>query len=91
MAYPGDEPWWKPRYWRKRTWAIVGVVVAVIIVIVIVVPVEVAQANRYPNYSTLDYSLVDECEFNRQEEERKKPIYPYICIHIYLPIDRSSG
>ncbi|KAI0872886.1 concanavalin A-like lectin/glucanase domain-containing protein [Hypoxylon argillaceum] len=60
MAYPGDEPWWKPRYWRKRTWAIVGVVVAVIIVIVIVVPVEVAQANRYPNYSTLDYSLVDE-------------------------------
>jgi hypothetical protein len=62
MDYAEDEPWWKPRYWRKRTWAIVAAIVAVILIIVIVVPVKVAQANRYPNYSKLDYSLVDECE-----------------------------
>ncbi|KAI0433056.1 concanavalin A-like lectin/glucanase domain-containing protein [Xylaria sp. FL1042] len=60
MAYAGSEPWWKPRYWRKTTWGIVGVIIAVIIVIVIVVPVKVSEANRYPNYSKLDYALSDE-------------------------------
>ncbi|GAW19030.1 hypothetical protein ANO14919_085140 [Xylariales sp. No.14919] len=60
MVYAGNEPWWKPKYWRKRTWAIVGVIIAVIIIIVVVVPVKVAEANRYPNYSKLDYSLADE-------------------------------
>ncbi|KAI0910652.1 concanavalin A-like lectin/glucanase domain-containing protein [Ustulina deusta] len=60
MAYAANEPWWQPRYWRKRTWAIVGVIVAIIIIIVIVVPVKVAEANRYPNYSKLDYTLADE-------------------------------
>lgn len=60
MAYAKYEPWWKPQYWRIRTWVIVGVVVAIII-IAIVVPVKVTEANRYPNYSTLDYSLTDEC------------------------------
>ncbi|KAI0540156.1 concanavalin A-like lectin/glucanase domain-containing protein [Xylaria digitata] len=60
MAYAGNEPWWKPKYWRKRTWAIVGVIIAVIIVIVVVVPVKVAEANRYPNYSKLNYALADE-------------------------------
>ncbi|KAI0405297.1 concanavalin A-like lectin/glucanase domain-containing protein [Xylaria palmicola] len=60
MAYAGDAPWWNPRYWRKRTWAIVGVLVAVILVIVIVVPVKVTEANRYPNYSKLNYALADE-------------------------------
>lgn len=59
MAYAKYEPWWKPQYWRIRTWVIVGVVVAIII-IAIVVPVKVTEANRYPNYSTLDYSLTDE-------------------------------
>ncbi len=62
MAYAANEPWWQPRYWRKRTWAIVGVIVAIIIIIVIVVPVKVAEANRYPNYSKLDYTLADECK-----------------------------
>lgn len=60
MGYAGEQPWWKPRYWRKRTWAIVGVVAAVILIIIIVVPIKVAQANRYPNYAKLDYTLVDE-------------------------------
>jgi hypothetical protein len=58
-----DEPWWKPKYWRKTTWAIVIIIALIIIVIVIVVPVKVTEANRYPNYSRLDYALADECEF----------------------------
>ncbi|KAJ2970491.1 hypothetical protein NUW58_g9679 [Xylaria curta] len=60
MGYAEYQPWWKPKYWRKRTWAIVGVIVAIIIVIVVVVPVKVAEANRYPNYSKLNYALADE-------------------------------
>lgn len=62
MNYARDEPWWKPRYWGKKTWAIVAAVVAVILIIVIVVPVKLSQANRYPNYSRLNYALADECE-----------------------------
>ncbi|KAI1419101.1 concanavalin A-like lectin/glucanase domain-containing protein [Xylaria sp. FL1777] len=60
MVYAGNEPWWKPRYWRTRTWAIVGVAIAVILIIVIAVPVKVTENNRYPNYSKLDYTLADE-------------------------------
>ncbi|KAI1168961.1 concanavalin A-like lectin/glucanase domain-containing protein [Nemania serpens] len=59
MAYIKDQPWWKPQHWRVRTWVIAGVVL-VVIIIAIVVPVKVTEANRYPNYSTLDYSLIDE-------------------------------
>lgn len=62
MGYADTQPWWKPRFWRKRTWVIVGVIFAIILIIVIVVPVKVTEANRYPNYSKLDYALADECE-----------------------------
>ncbi|RYP79718.1 hypothetical protein DL770_006560 [Monosporascus sp. CRB-9-2] len=60
MGYAQNEPWWKPKYWRKRTWAIVAAIVIVILIVVIVVPVKVAEANRYPDYTRLDYSLIDE-------------------------------
>ncbi|KAI1466289.1 glycoside hydrolase family 16 protein [Daldinia caldariorum] len=53
-------PWWNPRSWRKRTWAIVVAAVVIILVIVIVVPIEVTKANRYPNYTKLNYALADE-------------------------------
>ncbi|KAI0166789.1 glycoside hydrolase family 16 protein [Hypoxylon sp. FL1284] len=53
-------PWWNPRSWRKRTWAIVAAILIAIIVIAIVAPVEVAKANRYPDYSPLNYTLSDE-------------------------------
>ncbi len=59
---PRAEPWWKPKYWRKKTWAIVAPIVIVILIIIIVVPVKVAEANRYPDYTRLDYSLSDECK-----------------------------
>lgn len=63
MAYAREEPWWKPKYWRKRTWAIVVPVIIIVLIIVIVVPVKVTESNRYPNYTRLDYSLADTCEF----------------------------
>lgn len=60
MGYEANEPWWKPKYWRKRTWGIVGALIVIIIVVVIVVAVLVSKANRYPNYTKLSYSLADE-------------------------------
>ncbi|KAI1415307.1 glycoside hydrolase family 16 protein [Hypoxylon sp. FL1857] len=62
MAYEYEQPVsrWNPRSWRKRTWAIIAAVVVVILIVVIVTPVEVAKANRYPDYSRLNYSLSDE-------------------------------
>lgn len=61
MTQQPSAPWWNPRYWRKRTWAIAVTIFIIILVIVIVVPVEVVKANRYPDYTALNYSLADEC------------------------------
>lgn len=54
-----SQPWWNPRYWAKRTWFIVAAVLVVIIVAATVSGVLVAKANRYPNYTKLNYSLKD--------------------------------
>ncbi|KAI0194645.1 concanavalin A-like lectin/glucanase domain-containing protein [Astrocystis sublimbata] len=59
MGYVKSEPWWKPKYWRRRSWVIAGVIAAIVLIIVIVVPVEVTKANRYPDYSPLNYALAD--------------------------------
>ncbi|KAI1438822.1 concanavalin A-like lectin/glucanase domain-containing protein [Xylaria sp. CBS 124048] len=59
MGYKVNEPWYRPRYWRKRTWALVVATIAIVIIIVVVVPVKVVQANRYPDYSKLNYALAD--------------------------------
>ncbi|KAL7625149.1 hypothetical protein AAE478_004364 [Parahypoxylon ruwenzoriense] len=60
MSYEQHQPWWNPRYWRKRTWAIFAAILVIIIIVAVVTPVEVAKANRYPNYTKLDYTLADE-------------------------------
>ncbi|KAI5865580.1 glycoside hydrolase family 16 protein [Durotheca rogersii] len=61
MASDGaDGPWWNPRYWRKRTWAIVVGVLVAIIIVAVVTPIEVAKRNRYPDYYRIDYALADE-------------------------------
>lgn len=62
FAAGANEPWWKPKYWRKRTWAIVVPIIIIVLIIVIVVPVKVAEANAYPDYTALNYSLSDECK-----------------------------
>lgn len=59
-----SEPWYKPKYWRKRTWALVVATLVVVIVIVIAVPIAVTRnkKNSYPNYSKLNYTLTDTCK-----------------------------
>jgi hypothetical protein len=58
----GYEPWWNVRYWRKRTWAIVVVVLVAAIIAGAVAGVLVTKANRYPDYSKLNYTLEDTCK-----------------------------
>lgn len=58
-------PWYKPRYWQKRTWALVVSTIVVVLVIIIVVPVVVTknkQNNSYPDYTKLNYTLTDTCK-----------------------------
>ncbi|CAJ2507885.1 Uu.00g090710.m01.CDS01 [Anthostomella pinea] len=57
---PPHQPWWKPKGWRKRTWAIIAVVLVAIILAAVLAGVLVTKANRYPDYSALSYSLQDE-------------------------------
>jgi len=48
-----------PQNWSRRCWIILAVICVVILAIVIPVAVVVSRANRYPDYSTLNYNLVD--------------------------------
>ncbi|KAH8702005.1 putative endo-1,3(4)-beta-glucanase [Talaromyces proteolyticus] len=48
-----------PLGWRRRTQIIAGVAVVVVIIAVIVGAYEGWKANRYPDYSALNYSLKD--------------------------------
>jgi hypothetical protein len=52
-------PWYDPRGWSGRRKLIIGACVVVVIVAVIVGAVEGVKANAYPNYSQLNYTLVD--------------------------------
>jgi tetrahydromethanopterin S-methyltransferase subunit E len=49
--------------WGWKGFAILGTVVVLVIVIIVVVAVEVTKKNKYPDYSKLNYSLVDTCTF----------------------------
>jgi hypothetical protein len=51
--------WYNPRGWSLRTKLIAGVVAVAIVVAVIVGAVEGTKANRYPDYTKLNYKLVD--------------------------------
>lgn len=48
-----------PKNWSRKCWIILAIVSIIVIVIVIVVAVVVTRENRYPNYSKLQYNLVD--------------------------------
>ena len=57
------QPWYNPRYWRRRTWIILGVVTAVALAIAVPVGVTVERSrNRYPNYTRINYGLAETCE-----------------------------
>ena len=48
-----------PKTWSKKCWIILSAVVVILLVIIVAVAVSVSRANRYPNYSKLNYSLTD--------------------------------
>jgi hypothetical protein len=65
---PLRDPWYNPRYWRKRTWIVLGVAAVIVIAIAVPVGITVDRArNRYPNYSKLNYALAETCECSHQE------------------------
>jgi len=49
--------WWDLRRWGKKVFLLVALAVVVVIVIVVAVAVVETRRNRYPNYSTINYSL----------------------------------
>jgi hypothetical protein len=57
--------WYDWRGWGKKAWgALAGAVIAIIVIIVVVAVVEVnkAKANRYPDYTALNYTLSETCK-----------------------------
>lgn len=48
-----------PKNWSRRCWIILAGALVIVLIIVIVIAVVVSRANQYPDYSTLNYSLVD--------------------------------
>jgi hypothetical protein len=60
--YSSEPSRWNPLHWRLRTWLIAGAVFIIILIAVVVGAVEGVQANAYPDYSALNYSLVDSCK-----------------------------
>jgi hypothetical protein len=53
------KPWWNPHGWSLRAKLIAGAVLVVVLIGAIVGAVEGTRANRYPEYSRLDYRLLD--------------------------------
>ena len=53
-------PYWRdPRKWSLRCWITTVAVNIICLIIIIIVAVMVSKANRYPNYSKLNYRLVE--------------------------------
>jgi hypothetical protein len=48
-----------PKNWSRRCWLILAAVLIVVLILIIIIAVVVSRANRYPNYSKLNYNLVD--------------------------------
>jgi hypothetical protein len=48
-----------PKNWPRRCWLILVAVLIVVLILIIIITVIVNRANRYPNYSKLNYNLVD--------------------------------
>lgn len=58
-----NQPWYDVREWGKKAWIAVGAIVVLVIVIVVIIAVEVSKKNKYPDYTKLNYSLAETCEF----------------------------
>jgi hypothetical protein len=82
-----------PRGWSLRNKIIVGLCAVVVIIVVIVGAYEGVKANRYPNYSPLNYSLKDTYQganffSNFQYWSAADPAQGYVQ---YVPFSFSSG
>lgn len=55
-------PWYDPRGWSLLKKALVGLGIVIFIIVVILAPYYGVKLNRYPDYSPLDYRLVDTYE-----------------------------
>jgi hypothetical protein len=53
--------WFDVRYWSKRALILSALAVVIVIVIVVAVTVVEVKENAYPDYSQLNYTLVDQC------------------------------
>jgi hypothetical protein len=53
--------WFNLRHWRKRTLILSALAMVIVIVIVVAVAVVEVKNNAYPDYSQLNYTLVDQC------------------------------
>ncbi|KAK5993586.1 putative glycosidase C21B10.07 [Cladobotryum mycophilum] len=53
---------WNPRNWGKKIWAIVVAVAVIIIIIIVVVAVTSSRKKHYPDYSQVNYNLVETYE-----------------------------
>lgn len=56
-----DPRWFDVRYWSKRLLILSALAVVIVIVIIIAVAVVEVKKNAYPDYSQLNYTLVDQC------------------------------
>ncbi|PFH60752.1 hypothetical protein XA68_10460 [Ophiocordyceps unilateralis] len=55
-------PWWDPRCWRKRIWAVVIGGLIIVLAIVIAVAVALSGHGAYPDYKPVAYALRDTYE-----------------------------
>jgi hypothetical protein len=46
-----------PNTWSRRRWLVISLLAVAVLTIIIVLAVEITHANRYPNYSPLNYKL----------------------------------
>lgn len=55
------KPWYNVKSWGWKAWTSVGVVLAIVVAVVVAVAVVVTKNNKYPDYSKLNYKIVDTC------------------------------
>jgi hypothetical protein len=48
---------WNPKSWSRRRWLVIGLIIVFALVVAVVLAIEIGRANRYPEYSSLDYRL----------------------------------
>jgi hypothetical protein len=58
-----SRPWWDVKAWGWKRFAIAGASLVIIIIIIAVAAAEATKKNKYPNYTKLNYKIVDTCMY----------------------------